>query len=82
MTPGTLISYGLFVYIRMAGITIGFSLRKSKRSMAIPARNILMLPHQRELCDPVIERNCFQINLPAIGFMAIAAVGFETGTVR
>lgn len=82
MASRAFISNRLLVHIGMAGITIGFGLRKSKRSMAIPARNILMLTHQRKLCTSMIERDRFQINFPAIRFMAIAAVGPETGTMR
>jgi hypothetical protein len=50
--------------------------------MALLAANNLMLANQREFRAVMIKGNSFQINFPAIGFMAIVAVGFEAIPMR
>jgi hypothetical protein len=41
-----------------------------------------MLALQWKFCTIMVESDTFPIHFPAIGFMAIVAIGFETITMR
>jgi hypothetical protein len=81
MAPGTFVSYCLLVNIGMARIAFRLRFRKFKRSVAVLATNNLVLAFKGELSTFMIKRNTFPIHFPAIGFVAIGTICFETITV-
>jgi hypothetical protein len=68
--------------IGMTGIAFGRSFGKFQRSMTILTGNSQMLPYQRKFGTVMIEGNSFPIHFPAIGFMAVVAIGSETVAMR